>query len=106
VSAEKAGMAAAQFAPLIRGLRNLGMFLDTLIIIAAMVVSVHIAWHTPFLAMLRFWRNPALGDVSTWKLLAVFFGFAIVLLWNSSRRNDCTLRKRTPLQEQKLNLQD
>src|SRR6185437_4439192 len=33
-------------------------------------------------------------------------GFAIVLLWNSSRRNDCTLRKRTPLQEQKLNLQD
>jgi FlaA1/EpsC-like NDP-sugar epimerase len=89
-----------------RGLSRLGTLLDALIIIAALAIAVHIEWHTPFRDMPWFWRYRALSNVSTWKLVAAFSGFAVVLLWISSHHRESALRKRTLLLEQKLNLQD
>ncbi|HEV2136852.1 MAG TPA: hypothetical protein VGR47_21715 [Terracidiphilus sp.] len=100
------GSTAMQCARRFRGLKRLGTFLDALIIIVAMAVSVHIEWHTPFRGMPWFWRHRALAKVSTWKLVAVFCGFAGLLLWISSHHHESALRKRALLLEQKLNLQD
>lgn len=105
-SALRDAPAAMQSAGRFRGLSRLGTFLDALIIIAAMAVAVHIEWRTPFRDMPWFWRQRALSNVSTWKLVAVFCGFAVVLLWTGSHHRESAFRKRALLLGQKLNLRD
>lgn len=106
VSAENAGKATPQSARLFRGLRSLGMPFDALIIFAALLISVHIEWHSPIRETLWFWREHAVSNIPAWKPVTAFCGFAVVLLWISSHHYEFALRKRTLIQEQKLNLQD
>lgn len=80
--------------------------MDGLIVFAAMAVAVSIEWPTPAGGASRLWRGGALSNVATWKLLAAFAGFAVVLLWISSHHDQSTLSKRSLLEEQKLNLRD
>jgi FlaA1/EpsC-like NDP-sugar epimerase len=100
-SAESRRKGAVPSGGIFRALRNLASLLDASIILAALAGATGIEWQTP-----QFWQVGTLSNVPTWKLLAVFAVFAVVLLWTSSHHYDSAPPRCTLFREQKLNLQD
>lgn len=84
----------------------MGMLFDALIIFGALAVAAYLEWHMTLNEALLHRRDAALSGVATGKLIAAFLGFAVVLLWTSSHHNESRLKRRSLVQEQKLNLQD
>jgi FlaA1/EpsC-like NDP-sugar epimerase len=105
-SAATAGKATDQTAQFFLVLRRLRTPLDALIIVVAAAAAARIEWHMILGNLQRVWQGGAAANNSLWRIFATFFGFAVLLLWISSRHPVSSLGKRSFLQEQKLNLRD
>ncbi len=89
-----------------RAWRRVGIVIDAFAILAAAAIAVFLEWHDPLGAPARFWRYGSVSQVPAWKLGTAFLSFVVVLLWTSSHHRDSAFRKRSLLEEQRLNLQD
>jgi len=89
-----------------RAWRRVGIVVDAFAILAAAAIAISLECHDPLGSPARFWRYGSLSQVPAWKLGTAFLSFVVVLLWTSSHDRDSAFRKRSLLEEQRLNLQD